>query len=92
LVAYRTATLNCWACEEDRANLLFRHEGRNSDPGPERVGISTVGGAIEHSKNLARQMRDNPRASGRAFSIVVIDQSGAEIHREFVAPRSDEGG
>jgi hypothetical protein len=52
----------------------------------------TASGAIEHSKSLARQMRDDPRASGRAFSIVVIDQSGAEIHRELVDPRSGDGG
>jgi hypothetical protein len=37
-------------------------------------------------------MRDDPRAGGRAFSIVVIDQSGAEIHREQVEPRSSDGG
>ena len=54
--------------------------------------FATDGGAIEHSKNLARQMRDDPRTSGRAFSIVVIDQSGAELHREPVEPRSSDHG
>jgi hypothetical protein len=67
---------------------------RDGIPIRDRKGLEfpTVGGAIEHSKNLARQMRDDPRASGRAFSIVVIDQSGAEVHRELVTPRSSDGG
>jgi hypothetical protein len=67
---------------------------RDGIPIRDRKGLefSTAGGAIEHSKNLARQMRDDPRASGRAFSIVVIDQSGAEIHREPVEPRSANSG
>ena len=63
---------------------------RDGIPVRDRKGLEfpTASGAIEHSKSLARQMRDDPRASGRAFSIVVIDQSGAEIHRELVEPRS----
>ena len=67
---------------------------RDGIPIRDRKGLefSTAGGAIEHSKNLARQMRDDPRASGRAFSIVVIDQTGAEIHREPVEPRSANSG
>lgn len=67
---------------------------RDGIPIRDRDGLEfpTAGGAIEHSKNLARQMRDDPRASGRAFSIVVIDQSGAEIHREPVEARSTENG
>ena len=67
---------------------------RDGIPIRDRKGLEFpgVGGAIEHSKNLARQMRDDPRASGRAFSIVVIDQSGVEIHRELVGPRSRDGG
>lgn len=65
---------------------------RDGIPVRDRKGLEfpTAGGAIEHSKNLARQMRDDPRAGGRAFSIVVIDQSGAEIHREQVEPRSSD--
>jgi hypothetical protein len=67
---------------------------RDGIPVRDRKGLEfpTAGGAIEHSKTLARQMRDDPRAKGRAFSIVVIDQSGAEIHREQVEPRSTNGG
>ena len=67
---------------------------RDGIPIRDRKGLEfpTVGGAIEHSKNLARQMRDDPRASGRVFQIVVIDQSGAEVHREQVPPRSTDSG
>jgi hypothetical protein len=67
---------------------------RDGIPIRDRKGLEfpTVSGAIEHSKSLVRQMRDDPRTSGRAFSIVVIDQSGAEIHRELVEPRSGDGG
>jgi len=67
---------------------------RGGIPVRDRKGLEfpTAGGAIEHSKNLARQMRDDPRARGHASSIVVIDQSGAEIHREAVDLRSTEDG
>jgi hypothetical protein len=65
---------------------------RDGIPIRDRKGLefATASGAIEHSKSLARQMHANPRASGRAFSIVVIDQSGAEIQREPVEPRSSD--
>ena len=67
---------------------------RDGIPIRDRKGMEfpSAGGAIEHSKNLAQQMRDDPRARDGAFSIVVIDQSGAEIHREQVKPRSVDGG
>jgi hypothetical protein len=67
---------------------------RDGIPVRDRKGLEfpTAGGAIEHSKILARQMRDDPRAKGRTFSIVVIDQSGAEIHRETVEPRPVDNG
>jgi len=66
---------------------------RDGIPIRDREGLEfpTASGAIEHSKGLARQMYDDPRVSGRAFSIVVIDQSGAEIHRELVERRSGDG-
>ena len=77
-----------------KALRTYYFDMRDGIPIRDRKGLKFpgVGGAIEHSKNLARQMRDDPRASGRAFSIVVIDQSGVEIHRELVGPRSRDGG
>lgn len=43
-------------------------------------------GAIEHSKELARLLRHDPRLKDRSLSIVVVDESGAEVHREAVYP------
>ena len=57
-------------------------------PTRDRTGLefATTGGAIEHSKELARRLRRDPRITNRALSIVVIDESGAAIHREPVHP------
>jgi hypothetical protein len=59
-------------------------------PARDRTGLefATTGGAIEHSKELARRLRHDPRITDRALSIVVIDESGAEIHREPVHPNA----
>jgi Domain of unknown function (DUF6894) len=53
-----------------------------------RTGLefATTNGAIEHSKELARRLRRDPRITDRSLSIVVIDGSGAAIHREPVHP------
>lgn len=49
-------------------------------------------GAIEHSKELARSLRHEPRLQDRHLSIVVVDESGTEIHREPVYPdEADDG-
>ena len=54
----------------------------------DRTGLrfQTVGGAIEHSKDLARRLRSDPRVTDRSLSIVVLDQDGREVHREQVHP------
>ena len=61
---------------------------RNGVPTRGRTGLefATSGGAIEHSKELARRLRRDPRITDRSLSIVVIDESGAAIHREPVHP------
>ncbi len=46
--------------------------------------FSTTTDAIEHCKNLARQLRGNPRINDPNLYIRVIDESGNEIHREQV--------
>jgi hypothetical protein len=43
-------------------------------------------GAIEHSRELARRLRQDSRLDDPRLSIVVIDESGREIHREPVHP------
>lgn len=57
-------------------------------PTRDRKGITfaTAAGAISHSKELAQRLRDEPRLKDPALSIIVIDESGAEIHREPVHP------
>jgi hypothetical protein len=65
---------------------------REGIPIRDRKGLEfpNVAGAIAHSKEMARQLRDDPRVSGRAISIAVIDESGTEVHRETVQPRTTE--
>jgi hypothetical protein len=48
--------------------------------------FETDSGAIEHSKDLARRLRNDPRVPSRALSIVVLDEHGREVHRELVYP------
>jgi hypothetical protein len=52
-----------------------------------RTGLEfpTTHGAIEHSKELVRRLRGDPRLPNDPdLSISVIDESGAEIHQEKV--------
>lgn len=49
-------------------------------------------GAIAHSKELARLLRHEPRLQDRRLSIVVVDESGTEIHREPVYPDEADHG
>jgi hypothetical protein len=48
------------------------------------IDFARVAEAIEHSKRLAAGIRREERKSDRDLTIVVTDQSGAEIHREPV--------
>ncbi len=54
----------------------------------DRKGIAfpLISAAIEYSKELARRLRDDPRRRDPALSIIVLDESGTEIHREQVYP------
>ena len=64
-------------------------------PTRDRKGLEfpNAAGAIEHSKELARLLRHEPRLQDRRLSIVVVDESGTEIHREPVYPdEADHGG
>jgi len=44
----------------------------------------TAAAAIEHGKQLARRLRGDPWVDDPDLYIRVIDESGAEIHREQV--------
>jgi hypothetical protein len=62
-------------------------------PTRDRTGIEflTTSGAIEHSRQLARLLRQDSRVKDAALSIVV-DESGTEIHREPVYASTPELG
>jgi hypothetical protein len=47
-----------------------------------------VDGAIEHSRELARRLRNDPRIRDRTLLIIVVDQDGNEVHREPVHPKT----
>ena len=47
-------------------------------------------GAIEHSKELARRFGRDHRRKDPIRSIIVLDKSGKEIHREPVHPDERE--
>jgi Domain of unknown function (DUF6894) len=57
-------------------------------PTRDRRGLEflTPSGAIEHSKYLAKRFRADPKDKKLPLSIVVLDESGTEIHRELVCP------
>lgn len=61
---------------------------RDGVPTRDRKGLEfpNAVGAIEHSKGLARLLRHEPRLKDRRLSIVVLDESGVEVHREPVYP------
>ena len=66
----------------------FYFDMKDGIPIRDRRGLefSTAGGAIDHSRELARRLRHDPRIKDRALSIVVVDEMGVEIHREPVHP------
>ena len=59
-------------------------------PTRDRKGIefATAAGAIEHGKELARRLRNETRVQDPGLVIVIVDESGAEIHRELVNPET----
>ena len=66
----------------------FYFEMKDGRPIRDRKGLEfpTTGDAIEHSRELARRLRHDPRIRDHALSILVIDETGVEIHREPVYP------
>ena len=51
-----------------------------------RLEFPAIANAIEHSKELARRSGSERPRKDRTLSIVVIDESGAQVHRERVYP------
>ena len=67
---------------------IYYFDMKDGIPTRDRKGIefSSAAGAIAHSKELAQRLRNAPRLIDPALAIVVVDESGAEIHREQVYP------
>jgi hypothetical protein len=63
-------------------------------PTRDRKGIDfpSVAAAIAHAKELAQRLRDEPRLNDPALAIVVVDESGAEVHSEPVYPDAGRAG
>jgi hypothetical protein len=63
-------------------------DGRRTVRDKQGSEFSTPLKAIEHSKELAKRIRhERPKILDDLY-ITVIDESGTEIHREPVLPRS----
>jgi uncharacterized protein DUF6894 len=71
---------------------IYYFDIKDGIPTRDRRGIEfpSAAAAIAHSKELARLLRNEPRLKDRALVIVVVDESGAEVHREPVY--SEAGG
>jgi hypothetical protein len=75
--------------QEDRFMRTFYFDMKDGVPIRDRVGLQfpTAAGAIEHSKELARRFSHEHPLKDRDLAIVVIDESGSEVHREQVYPK-----
>jgi uncharacterized protein DUF6894 len=72
----------------------FYFEMKDGIPNRDRRGLEfpTAGDAIEHGRELARRLRQDTRIRDRALWIVVVDETGVEIHREPVHPSAPDTG
>ena len=70
----------------------FYFDRKDGIPIRDRAGLQfpAIANAIQHSKELARQLSSEQPRKDPALSIVVIDESGAEVHRERVYPDAQE--
>lgn len=73
---------------EDRFMRTFYFDMKDGVPIRDRAGLEfpTAAAAIEHSKDLARRFSHEHPLEDRDLSIVVVDESGREVHREQVYP------
>jgi hypothetical protein len=57
-------------------------------PVRDRTGLmfATTSAAIEHSKQAALALRSEGQAANKDLHIIVLDESGREVHREPVYP------
>jgi len=66
----------------------FYFDRKDGIPIRDRAGLEfpAIADAIEHSKELARRLGNERPRKDPNLSIVVIDESGAEVHRARVYP------
>jgi hypothetical protein len=64
----------------------FFFDMKDGVPNRDRVGIefSTNAEAIKHCKEMAQDFRDNSLRDDQDLEILVVNEIGREIHREFV--------
>jgi hypothetical protein len=81
-------SLPCLGFHEDRFMRTFYFDMKDGVPIRDRVGLQfpTAAGAIEHSKELARRFSHEHPLKDSDLAIVVIDESGSEVHRQQVYP------
>nr|WP_271594824.1 hypothetical protein [Bradyrhizobium sp. CCBAU 65884] len=67
---------------------LYHFDMKDGVPVRDRAGLELVGdgAAIAHSKRLADKVRNQKPVGNPDLRIVVIDESGREVHREQVYP------
>jgi hypothetical protein len=73
---------------------IYYFDMKDGIPTRDRKGIEfhSAAGAIAHSKELARRLRDEPRLIDPELAVVVVDESGSEVHREPVYPDTGKPG
>lgn len=61
---------------------------KDGRPARDRSGVdfATSSEAIQYSRELAQRLRNDPRSSDPELQVLVINENGAEIHREAVFP------
>ncbi len=64
----------------------FFFDMKDGVPMRDRIGIefNTNAEAIRHCKEIAQDFRDNSLRDDQDLEILVVNESGREIHREFV--------
>lgn len=67
---------------------MYYFDMKDGAPVRDRAGLELVsdGAAIAHSKRLADKVRKERPAGNPDLRIVVIDESGREVHREPIYP------
>ncbi len=70
----------------------FYFDVKDGVPVRDRKGLQfpSAEAAIAHSKDLARRLRADGRLNDPELLVLVLDESGMEIHREAVYP-ADRG-